>query len=205
MYFLLSLFNSLFASTKSARWFSAPWTPSLFNLISLYFSRRVLQGIAAGIGTSNFLRAFFFFFIILPRNFLTLSSFGLSKATFAFLCVSTHRTYLAKPLAKKCLVWRSFAFLSVSSRTRYIHPVVFHPTWWTLWNLSAYLTTLDLHQRSYSHRCSVASITSLDVSEVLVTSMYFSWIGNDSSLGTNSLTLGSTWWRWTNCLKMDQK
>ena len=27
--------------------------------VSLYFSRRVLQGIAAGIGTSNFLRAFF--------------------------------------------------------------------------------------------------------------------------------------------------
>ena len=37
--------------------------------------------------------------------------------------------------------------------------------------------------------------TSRDVNVVLVTSMYFSGIGNDSSLGIFSLTLGFTWWR----------
>ena len=34
----------------------------------------------------------------------------------------------------------------------YIHPLVFHPISWTLWNLSTYLTILDLHQRSNNRR-----------------------------------------------------
>ena len=48
----------------------------------------VLQGVAAGIGTSNFLRAFFMVYVKnysssgsmkkIPRNLLTLSSFGFS-------------------------------------------------------------------------------------------------------------------------------
>ena len=40
---------------------------------------------------------------------------------------------------------------------------------------------------------------------VLDTSMYFSGIGNDSSLGEWSLTLGSTWWRYMKFPDMDQK
>ena len=40
--------------------------------------------------------------------------------------------------------------------------------------------------------------TSSDVNVVLVTSMYFIGIGNDSSFGTHSFALGSTWWRWMN-------
>ena len=38
-------------------------------------------------------------------------------------------------------------------------------------------------------------LTSKFVRVVLDTSMYFSGLGNDSSLGEWSLTLGSTWWR----------
>ena len=46
----------------------------------------------------------------------------------------------------------SFVFLSVSPLTMKIHPGGFHPIRWTLWNLSMYLTTLDLHQRSNNRR-----------------------------------------------------
>ena len=37
---------------------------------------------------------------------------------------STIPTVLSKSLATKCLVWRWFAFLSVSFRTKYTHPVL---------------------------------------------------------------------------------
>ena len=69
-------------------------------------------------------------------------------STFVFLFASTHTTYLSKNLSTKCLVWRSFASLSVASRTMKIHPVVFNPISWTKWTLSTYLTLLGLHQRS---------------------------------------------------------
>ena len=48
-------------------------------------------------------------------------------------------------------------------------------------------------------------ITSKFVCVVLETSKYFSGIGNDSSLGEWSLTLGSTWWRYMKFRDMDQK
>ena len=48
-------------------------------------------------------------------------------------------------------------------------------------------------------------LTSKFVCVVLETSMYFSGIGNDSSLGVYSLTLGSTWWRYMELPDMDQK
>ena len=48
-------------------------------------------------------------------------------------------------------------------------------------------------------------LTSEFVWAVLDTSMYFSGIGNDSSLGEYSLTLGSTWWRYMKFPDMDQK
>ena len=50
-----------------------------------------------------------------------------------------------------------------------------------------------------------SSITSKDGLVALVTSMYFSGIGNDSSLGTYSLTLGSTRWRFLKFPDMDPK
>ena len=91
-------------------------------------------------------------------------------------------------------VWSGcgLVFLSVFSQTMYIHPSGgFSSNTVNLVTLSTYLTILDLHQRSNSHRY-FSSITSKDVFVVLVTSMYFSGIGNDASLGTYSLTLGST-------------
>ena len=50
---------------------------------------------------------------------------------------STLPTYLSKILATKCLVWRSFVFLSVSLRTMYFHLVVFHQYGesWVCWAL----------------------------------------------------------------------
>ena len=38
------------------------------------------------------------------------------------------RKHLSKFLATESLVWRSFAFLSISSGIKFFHPVVFHPT-----------------------------------------------------------------------------
>ena len=61
--------------------------------VSLHFSRWVLQGIAASIGNSNFLRAFCMISLNssssgsmrwLPRNFVALSSSGFSIAHFCF-------------------------------------------------------------------------------------------------------------------------
>ena len=61
--------------------------------VSLYSRPLVLQGIAAGIGTSNFLRAFQIVSLnsssagsmkSMPRNVLALSSFGFSIAHFCF-------------------------------------------------------------------------------------------------------------------------
>ena len=51
----------------------------------------------------------------------------------------------------------------------------------------------------------LSCITSKVVWVALVTSMYFNGIGHDSSLGVQSLTLGSTWWRWMQPPEMDQK
>ena len=63
-----------------------------------------------------------------------------------------------------------------------------------LWNLSMSLTIIFLHPRS-SNLQYFSNNTSRDVHVVLVASMYFIGIRNDSSLGMYSLTLGSTWWR----------
>ena len=51
----------------------------------------------------------------------------------------------------------------------------------------------------------LSCITSKFVWVVLDTSKIFSGIGNDPSLGEQSLTLGSTWWRKMKFLDMDQK
>ena len=48
-------------------------------------------------------------------------------------------------------------------------------------------------------------LTSNFVIVVLGTSMYFSGIGNDSSLGEKSWTPSSTWWRYMKFPDMDQK
>ena len=74
---------------------------------------------------------------------------------------------------------------SGTSRTTYILEEVAHLITWTSWILPTYLTKFDPHQNS-NYRC---------VWVLLVTSIYFSGIGNDSSFGTLSRTRSSTWWR----------
>ena len=58
---------------------------------------------------------------------------------------------------------------------------------------------------SFSPSICFSNITSSDANVVLVTSMYFNGIGNVSSLGTYSLTLGTTWWRKMNFPVIVQK
>ena len=50
-----------------------------------------------------------------------------------------------------------------------------------------------------------SNITSNKKSVVLVTSIYFSGIGNNSSFGTYNLTLGTSWWRSIKLSEMEQK
>ena len=90
-----------------------------------------VQGIAAGIGISTFLRAFFMMFLKssssdslkkIPRNFLKLWSFGFSMAHFCFALRFDASTYLAI----LCRVLRSFVSSLVSTRTMKIRQVAFH-------------------------------------------------------------------------------
>ena len=94
----------------AAFWFRAraDSSASCFPIMRLGFQRQftgVLQGIAAGIGTSNFLRAFFRYVWIpypfgsmkkIPRNLLALSSFGfsISHCCVAFLVHQTCSGFL---------------------------------------------------------------------------------------------------------------
>ena len=55
-----------------------------------------------------------------------------------------------------------------------------------------HVTVLDLHPRSSNLQYVFPTIHSVTYVVVLVTPMYFSGIGNDSSLATYSLTPGST-------------
>ena len=88
----------------------------------------ILQSIAAGIGTFNFVREAFIVSLNsssfgsmknIPLNCLALSRFGFSKAHFfAFLCVSLHQTYASTYLAIHWLDERLFVSLSVSPEPR---------------------------------------------------------------------------------------
>ena len=73
---------------------------------------------------------------------------------------------------------------------------------WTEWNLSMDRTTLDpsIFQES-SMRFSSIQIRMSSSGYINV----FQWNWNDSFLGEQSLTLGSTWWRWMKFPDMDQK
>ena len=132
----------------------------------------------------------------IPRKCPALSSFGFSIARLCFsLRFDASDTSFQISGHRESLVWMSFAFLSVSPRTRYIHPVVF-----CIQHRGRCKTCPRIWQFSISINVPIiveifSSITSSDVLVALVTSIYFSGIGNDASLGTYSLTLGCTWWR----------
>ena len=97
---------------------------------SMHSSRLVLQSIAAGIGTSNFLRTFFMVSLNsssagsmkqLPRNLLALSSFGFFDSPlllrFASLCFLLHQTCASTFLATK-----GRRLLSCQSRADHVFP-----------------------------------------------------------------------------------
>ena len=87
-----------------------------------------------------------------PRNFLTLSSFRIfDSPLWLFFAFRRIKNIFLNFWSQS--VWSGGRLFSCQSPARpmYIHPVVFHPIRWTLWNLSTYLTILDLHRR-YNNR-----------------------------------------------------
>ena len=173
--------------------------------VSLYSRPLVLQGIAAGIGTSNFLRAF-------SKSFLGFLTRWVHEVnTSQFSCIVKLR-FFDSPLLLLFSYWRFWHVFphlwpqggwpgcrllpcqSPPGPCTSI-PRFFVQVPWTKWSLSTYLTSLGPHQRSNKSSMLFSSVTSSDVLVALVTSIYFSGIENDASLGTYSLTLGSTWWR----------
>ena len=197
------------ASTMHA-YFALQLTETL--QVSLYSARLVVQGIAAGIETSNILRAFFMFpwilhnpcflefFIRWIKEVNTKQFSSIVKLWFfdspLLIFSSLRRFWHIFPYFWPQKVWSGGRLLSCQSppRTTFFHPVFSYPIWWTQWNMSTYVTILDLHERS-NNRWYFVQHLSNDLRAALVTSMYFSGIGNDASLGRYSLTLGSVWWR----------
>ena len=149
-----------------------------------------LQGVAAGIGTSNFLRTFFF------KMFLQ---------SFASISVSMHQTYVSTFLARHWSGLEVVCFL-VTLSLNHVYPSG---------RLSSNEMNLvkPVHESDNSRSSSTfqqssicfSNNTSSDVCVFLVTLMYFSGIGNDPPLGTYSLTLGSTRFREMNSPVIDQR
>ena len=140
----------------------------------------------------------------IPRNLLALSSSGFSTAHFCFALLVAASDSASTYLATHCRVLRLFLPSYVSSSTMYIHQVAFRSIKWILWTLSMHRIILFLHPCSSNHLFVFSNQTSSNVCVVLVTSMYFSGIGNDSSFGMYSFTRGSTWWRWMKSPVIDQ-
>ena len=91
-------------------------------------------------------------FTLSTRSLHEIRKFSTNSPLLLFFGFRRIRPHLSKSLATMCLVWRSFVFLSVSPCTMNIHPMIMHSIQWILWNLSTYLTILDLHQRSNNRR-----------------------------------------------------
>ena len=160
----------------------------------------ILQGIAAGIGTSNFLRAAFIVSLNsssfgsmknVPLNCLALSSFGFSIAhlCFAFFFCKLDICF---HMSGHALSGLEIVCVLVS-----LHPDQVYPSGCLSFNkinLVKLVHASDnsfFHPRSSNHQYVFPTIRPV-MYVVLVTSMYFNGIGNDSCLGTCSSTLGST-------------
>ena len=103
--------------------------------VSLYVLPLILQGIGAGIGTSNFLRAFLnSFFELCIRwinkvNTAQSSGFVQVRYTFVFLLVALFLTCLSTSLATCNQAWMSFVFSSTVPQTMKTHLEAFLPIW----------------------------------------------------------------------------
>ena len=138
----------------------------------------------------------------ISRNCLALSSFGLSMAHFCFA------SFLAASDICFHVAGHTLSGLDVAcflARTMYIRQVAFRSIKWILWCL-VHASDISLSPSTFQSSSIIFSNnTSSDVCVVLVTSMYFSGTGNDSSFGMYSLALGSTWWRYMKSPVMVQK
>ena len=114
----------------------------------------VVQGIAAGIGISNFLRAFFMVcsnssssgsMKKIPRNCLALSSFGFSIAHFCFALRFDASEMLPHIWPYVVGSWGCLFFVSLPP-TMNIRKVASHSMKKILWNLSMHLIILS-HRR----------------------------------------------------------
>ena len=142
----------------------------------------------------------------IPLNRLALSNFGFAIAhlcfAFFFAASDINIHIFVRTLSGREVV----CFLvGLSHRTMCILLLAFPSVKQILWILSMRLIILYLHPCSSNLHSVLTNITSSDVCVVLATSMYFNGKGNDSSLGTYSLTLGSTWWRQKNSPVIVQK
>ena len=139
----------------------------------------------------------FFFWLsstAMPVSFGIIELWFLDSPLFALLCASMHHTYASTYLAIHCRVLRSFAFSSVSPRTRYIRLAAFHSIKWILWIRSTYLTVHDLHLRSSNPSIFFSNNTS---SDVCVSGNVDVFQRNRKRFLSRhvQLTRSSTWWR----------
>ena len=118
----------------------------------------VLQSIAAGIGISNFLRAFLMVCLKssssgsmrkILRNFLALSSFGFSIANVCF-ALRFDASYICFHISGHTLSGLEVVCFLVSLLTRpcITHQVAFRSITWILWSLSMHQIILFHHLRS---------------------------------------------------------
>ena len=168
-------------------------------VVQLCSQRSSLQSIAAGIEISNFLRAFSFlrliFFIIrfkkrkIPRTLLALSSFGFSMAHF-WCSLRLDASDTCFHISAHTVSDLEVVCFLVSLSPDHVNPSGGFS--FNTMNLVKNVHASDEHLLPSTFQQSsifLSDITSRDASVVLVTSMYFSGTGNDSSLGTHSFTL----------------
>ena len=133
-----------------------------------------------------------------PRNFLALSSFGVSIAhfCFSFRLDASDISFKNSGHKESALEGRLLSCQSPSPSPR--------PCISIRWFFIQYREPSEACPRIWQFSISInvptivdtfSNIISSDVLVALVTSMYFSGIRNDATLGTYSLTLGSTCWR----------
>ena len=141
----------------------------------------------------------------IPRNLLASSSFGFS---IAHLCFSLSLAFFDIPLQSSGHEWSG---LDVACRFVSLSPDHMYPSGGFLLNRVNWVKPVQESDKSLDpsifqqSSMRLSCVTSKFVCVVLETSMYFSGIGNDSSLGEWSLTLGSRWWWYMKFPDMDQK
>ena len=127
-----SLFNSRFASTKSGRWFSGPWTPSSFNEMTQFFSLRVLSSLVAKKEWSSNSRSSYWIIcssvhLISDIDLLYLSS----------LCHLSKKRFVPTMFGLASFLQQFFGFVVHSLPPRKLH--FWHhgwgSSWWRNWEL----------------------------------------------------------------------